>query len=201
MTTTRTLVLLSVLLAAPVAMAQTGGRQQYISDEITVSIREQPRNDATVTGSLKSGARVTLLESLGAESFARIRTSDGREGWITARFLTSQPVARERYLQAKQELDAGKLRIQNLERELTDAQQQLAKLKPASELQRDNERLRSELSAATDASGEISRRYDLERAKRRTLITGAGLIGGGILLGLLLPWIGSGRKRKRYGDF
>jgi SH3 domain protein len=103
------LVLLSVLLAAPVAMAQTGGRQQYISDEITVSIREQPRNDATVTGALKSGARVTLLESLGEESFARIRTADGREGWITARFLTSQPVARERYLQAKDFAEATKI--------------------------------------------------------------------------------------------
>ncbi|AXQ31553.1 TIGR04211 family SH3 domain-containing protein [Solimonas sp. K1W22B-7] len=198
---TRTLLLVSVLLAPTLAFAQSAGRQQYISDDITVTLREQPRNDAAPAGALKSGAKVSVLESLGPESFTRIRTADGREGWVTSRFLSSQPAAKERYLQAQQSLDEAQKRAANLERELTAAQQQLGLAKPAFELARENEALKASIASLQQDNGAIQQRYDVERAKRRTLIAGASLVGVGVLLGLLLPWIGGGRKKRRYGDF
>lgn len=182
-------------------MAQSGGRQQYISDDITVTLRAQPRNDAAPSGVLKSGAKVTLLESLGPDSFARVRTADGREGWLTARYLSGQPAAKERYQQARQELDEALKRTQNLERELTAAQQQLGQAKPAFELARENDTLKTSIAELQQANAGIKQRYDAERARRKTLIAGAGLVGGGVLLGLLLPWLGGGRKKRRYGDF
>lgn len=197
---TRTLFLLAGLLLPALATAQTG-RQYYISDDITVTLRAEPRNDAPPAGTLKSGARVTVLQSLGPESFARVRTPEGREGWMTARFLSTQPAAKERYVEARQSLDAAKKRIETLERELDAARQQLGQAKPAFELARENDTLKTSIAELQQTNAGIQQRYDAERARRKTLVTGAALIGGGVLLGLLLPWIGSGRKKRRYGDF
>lgn len=198
---TRTLLLVAALLAPALASAQSAGRPQYISDDITVTLRQQPRNDAPPMGALKSGAKVSVLESLGPESFARIRTADGREGWVTARFISAQPAAKERYQQAQQELDAAQKRAQNLERELTAAQQQLGQAKPAFELARENESLKATITELRSSAETLQQRFDVERAKRKTLITGASLVGAGVLLGLVLPWMGGGRKKRRYGDF
>src|SRR5579872_2169427 len=86
--------LAAALLAVPL-LAAAEGRPAYISDDVSVVIRDRPDNNAATVGSLKSGAHVTVLETLGPDSFARIRTEDGREGWITARYLAEQPAARE----------------------------------------------------------------------------------------------------------
>lgn len=192
---------LALLLFLPgFALAESAGRPYYISDDIPVTLREQPRNDATVVTQLKSGVRVTLLQSLGRESFARIRTADGREGWMTARYLSTQPSARDRYQQTQQELAAAQDRIATLERELNGAQQQLARARPAFEAARENERLRTAVAELERSSVAQRARYDAEKARRRSLLSGGALVLIGALLGLVLPWLGRGRKR-RYSDF
>lgn len=191
--------LLGFSFAMPVVQAQSGSTQ-YISDEISVSIREAPRNDAGMIGIIKSGARVTVLESLGPESFARIRTADGRTGWITARFLTNEPAASTRLGEVRSELDGTKQQIRTLENDLASARAQLEKVRPAFELSRENEQLKAQAAEQTRANEELQDRYDAARQQRKTLLTGAGLIGGGVIIGLLLPSLLSGRRR-RYSDF
>jgi len=187
----------ALLLCVPLAMAQ--GRQQYISDEISVTIRQKPSNDAESLGSIKSGMKVTVLESLGSDSFARIRTADGREGWITARFITDQPASKEQLGTLKQQLDQAHSQSQSLQQELNTAQQQLAKAKPALEMAGENEKLKAAIAQREQQVGELEQQYDAEKARRQTLLTGALLVAGGIFIGLVLPWMG-GRK-KRYSDF
>ncbi|HUP91218.1 MAG TPA: TIGR04211 family SH3 domain-containing protein [Solimonas sp.] len=187
------------LLGSAPAAAQAG-REQYISDEISVTIRQEPRSDAPSLGVLKSGAKVTVLEVLGADSFARIRTPDGREGWITARFLSTQPAAKDRTNAIRAELDQARERAQALEKELALAREQLSRAQPALELAQDKERLQAQIVQLEQHSAQLTSRYDAESARRRTLATGAGLIVGGVFLGLVLPWLASGRRR-RYSEF
>jgi len=193
-----TLSLVGFTLLLPQAQAQTG-TTKYISDEISISIREAPRNDAGLIGIIKSGARVSLLETLGPESFAKIRTEDGREGWMTARFLTDEPAAITKLAAVRSELSAAKKTIDGLESELNSARGQLDKVRPAFELSQENDRLKAEASAQDRAMSELQLRYDAARQQRKTLLTGAGLIGGGVLVGLLLPSLLSGRRR-RYSE-
>lgn len=189
----------ALLLWASLVLAEPEGQQQYISDDISVTIRQKPSNDALSLGVVKSGARVTVLDSLGADSFAHIRTADGRDGWITARFLSAQPAAKEQMLQLKQQLEQVHGQTQSLQRELDSAQQQLAKARPALEMAGENDKLRADIARREQQVSELERQFDGERARRDTLATGAGLVGGGIILGLLLPWIGT--RKRRYSDF
>lgn len=198
----RPLFAFSLIIAAisPLAFAQSG-TVQYISDDIAISMRDAPRNDAAVIGSVRSGQKLVVLETLGADSFARVRTGDGREGWLTARYLTSQPAAKDRAAQIKAELDNAQAQIKALQNELKDAKAQLDKARPALELSGDNEKLKAELAAKEQAAADLMQRYDQEKARRATLLTGAGLAGGGVILGLALPWLLQLRRRRRWGDF
>ena len=195
---TRTYLCAAVLLVPLLASAEPPGKPQYIADEISVTLREKPSNEAGSLGQLRSGMRVALLESLGADSFARIRTTDGREGWITARFLSDQPAAKDQLLQARKDVDEAHAQVQKLQRDLDSAQQQLAKARPALELAADNDRLRADIAQRERAVSELEHRYDAEKARRDTLMTGAALVGGGVILGLLLPLLGRGRKRSAW---
>lgn len=191
---------LGLLLAAHSALsaAQT---IQYVSDDITLSVRDAPRNDATVIASVRSGQKISVLEVLGADSFARIRTPDGRVGWMTARYLSDKPAAKDQQAQIRNELVAAKAQIKALETRLTDAGAQLDKARPAMELARDNQKLKADLLAKEAAMAAMAQRYDVERERRATLVTGGTLVGGGVLGGLLLPWLLALRRRRRWGDF
>ncbi|MGH8444443.1 MAG: TIGR04211 family SH3 domain-containing protein [Solimonas sp.] len=199
----RMLFIAALAIAAPLAHAQSGpaGNTQYVSDDIVVVLREAPRNDGPSLGSLRSGQKVTLLENLGPDSFSRVRTADGREGWITARFLSAQPAAKDRLTQLKSDLDAAQTQIKSLQDELKGAKAQLEKARPAFELSQDNERLKNELASKEQAVNTAMAQFDQERAQRATLLTGAALLSGGVILGLVLPWLLQGRRRRRYGDF
>jgi SH3 domain protein len=198
---TRTLTALSLVLASAPALAQEGGRNQYISDDISVTLRDAPRNDAASVGAVNSGDKVTVLQTLGAQSFAQVRTADGRTGWLTARYVSSEPAAKTRLKELQSQLAEAQSRIKGLDTELADAKALLEKAKPAFELSGENERLQQALAAAEQQSQAALSRYDTERAKRRTLVTGASLVGGGLLAGLILPlFLGNGKRRRR-SDF
>jgi SH3 domain protein len=197
---TRTLTTLGLVLVSTLVHAQSDGRTQYITDDIDVTLRDGARNDAAAIGSVRSGESVVVLHSLGPASFARIRKSDGTVGWITARYLSDEPAARTKLNDLQSRLDEANARIRTLDNELKQAQQQIEKAKPALELARENDDLRRSLQLAQQQSDAAQSRYDVERARRRTLVTGASLVGGGVLLGLILPWLGATRRRRR-SDF
>ena len=60
-------------------------------------------------------------------------------------------------------------------------------------------RLQARIAELEAERVELARTYNEERARRQTLITGGALIGGGVLLGLVLPLLGRRRKRG-YGE-
>lgn len=176
------------------AVAQT----QFVSDVINLSIRERPANDAGVIGQVSSGEQVEVLESLGPESFTRIRDANGREGWVTARYLTDEPAARVQLEAAKAALAQSNQALAALQSDFDAAQSRLADAASALELADENERLKEVIAQLqVDEQRSIAER-DADRERRKLLLTGAALVGGGVTLGLLLPALG--RRRRRYGE-
>lgn len=189
------IILLSV---CPLLSAQDG-RQQYVSDIINLSIREQPSNSAGTIGTVRSGERVTVLEVLGPESFARIRDQNGREGWVTARYLSDEPAARDQLQELRRALAAAEAETRELREQLQQAEARLEQAAPALALAGENESLRAAVAEAERQAATVLEHYNQQRAERQLLVTGAALIAVGVILGLLLPWLGRSRRR-RYGD-
>lgn len=193
------LTIVSLLWAAAAGAAPPEGRAQYITDEVAATLREQPKGDATIKGQLRSGTRITVLETLGPDSFTHVRTDEGKEGWIPSRFVSAEPAAKDRLAPLQQDLAQARERIKTLERDLAAARDSLAKAAPALELAQDNEKLRATIAEKEQAGVDLQRRYGEEDARRKTLLMGAGLVGAGVALGLLLPLLG--RRQKRRGGF
>ena len=189
---------LIALLGLSTSHSTAEGKSQYITDEITATLRDAPRNDATIKANLKSGTKITVLQTLGPDSFAQVKTADGREGWIPSRFISNEPAAKDRLDAVLAEVYQTKAHMRDLEAELAQAKEALSKAGPALQLAEENEKLKAQMAQKQQEGVELQQRFSEEQAKRSTLLTGAALVGGGVILGLLLPALG---RRKRRGDF
>ncbi|MGQ0621650.1 MAG: TIGR04211 family SH3 domain-containing protein [Panacagrimonas sp.] len=184
-------VLLSVLLSAPFYAKGAGPSVRYISDDTSITLRQDKSLDAPVSGLISSGTRVELIETDTASGYARVRVAAGREGWVLSRYLSLEPSARER--------------LAKVEAQLVE-QREAARV-----LSEDNERLRAEVgdpasgSAASPgqrgASGGILTTADKRPGEAATMITGAGLFIVGLLAGLLIPHIPFLPRSGRRGFF
>lgn len=197
---TRIATLLALGLSAPLMAAEPDPRPHYISDDVTISLRDQPGTDAPTQGTVHSGDRVVVLQSQGTGSFARIRTADGREGWLPERYLTEAPAARDRLDAMQKQLDEAQSQVQSLKSALDGARQQLTQVKPTMELAAQNDQLRARVKDAERQLQSLRASEDEEAGRRQTLLAGGGLIGAGLVLGLILPWLMRPRRR-RYSDF
>lgn len=193
----RKTILAAALIAAPVTWAQDNLR--YIVGERTLAVREEPSSNAELVTFVETGDAMQLLESMGENSYARVRLPDGREGWLAARFLTDEKPAAERLRATQQELEAERERVAQLEKQVAQLQARLEDAAPALELADRNAELEAELKAQREELEQSLAAYDAERARQRTLVIGAALVGGGVLLGLLLPVLAR-RRRSGYGD-
>lgn len=65
-------------------LAETG----YVSDRLIISVRDGQDKNAAVLGYIETGAPVDILEE--KEDLLKIRTNDGIEGWVRAKYIVSE---------------------------------------------------------------------------------------------------------------
>ena len=150
----------------------------FVSDVINLSIRERPANDAGVIGQVSSGESVEVLESLGPQSFTRIRDANGREGWVTSRYLTPEPAARVQLEKAEAALAQSNRALSALQVEFDAAQARLVDAASALELADENEQLKSVITELQDSEQRLREKGKADRERRALMLTGAGLVGG-----------------------
>ncbi len=93
------IVLLCGLLVSALAHAET----RYVSDTLTLNLRDAPASTAGVLPpSLSSGDAVEVLRRDPESAYLEVVTEDGRQGWLHGQYLVATPVARDR-LQAAEE--------------------------------------------------------------------------------------------------
>lgn len=205
----------SIVLCCGMAVSFAAAAQQparYVSDELAIVLRASPANDSASLGTLISGARLELLESGAAAGYARVRTGDGREGWVLERYLKTEPIARERLQRVEKELAGAR-------NELGDAQAELKKIKgehgklvqdfsriadsagkvPAipAEVLKETEDLRARVQQLEQERTGLLGRVDSAAQEQRTLVLGGSLVAGGFVLALLLHWLW---PKRRWGD-
>jgi SH3 domain protein len=195
------------LVLGATAVAQT----RYVSDRTIVELRRGPSTEYLILRNLQAGEEVQVLEQNADAGYSRVRVVDGgAEGWILTRFLTAEPIARDRLAAAERNLATARERVGALEAEVgtltrdlagarTDLEQSRAAHGTASKEREENESVQQRL-VQRDREVEELRAENSRLAGRDNqnwFLIGAGVLFGGMILGLVLPSL----RRKRRSDW
>jgi SH3 domain protein len=202
------------------------GQARYVADDIPVTLRTGPSLQNRIVRNLGAGVRVEALEENEDAGYTRVRVlGDGTEGWILTRYLTAQPIARERLGAAERDLGVARARVEELENQLAAVSQDLAATgEQLAAVESTNNQVESELqdirSASANAIALRNQNDELrarlaeneQRINRLTMentelksdgrqswfMAGAGVLFGGILIGLVAP---SFKRKRRRSDW
>jgi len=140
--------LLGLLLATTAIAAETG----YVTDQLVLTLRSAPAAEFEPLGHLKTDTRVEILGEDGR--FLRVRTSDGKEGYVLRQYITDR-------IPKKLTIQRQAQQIEKLKRQLAAARGNDSQLrKQLAELQAANTGLQDELAQCKSRLDETSRQYD-----------------------------------------
>lgn len=211
------LVFVGLLLVSLAAVGQT----RYVSDNIPVMLRSGPSLQNRILKNLSAGTQVAVVSVDEDSGYSQVRVaSDGTQGWILTRYLTAQPVARDRLAAAEKALADAKTRLKDLESqvasltdELTSTQARLeqatttntevtGELEDIRRTAANAIRLHDENEALKQRVAEAQQRVDrltmqntelASQGRQQWFLVGAGVLFGGIVIGIVAPNL----KRKR----
>ena len=203
------------------------GQSAWVSDQFEITLRTGPSTTNAIERMLSSGTELAVLEQDDESGYSHVRTTGGTEGWVLTRYLMDEPSAREQLERLTQQLTSASAEgasmtsqlsairgqyetatrtISQLEQDKAGLQAQLDDItrKAANTLAIDeqNQRLQQQL---TDADIRISlleqeNEQLTGQTNRNWFITGALVLFGGVLLGLILPRL-KFQRRSRYDRF
>lgn len=218
-----TAVAFSFLLTANFALAQSA----WVSDEFEVTLRTGPSTSNAIQLMVSSGTELRVLEADPESGYSRVRTNGGTEGWVLTRYLMNEPSAREQLETLTQQLtsasaegesmtsqlmairgeyDKATRTIRQLEADKSELQAQLDDItgKAANTLaiDRQNQNLQQQLTDAEIRVSILEQENEqlASQTTRNWFITGALVLFGGIVLGLILPRM-KFQRRSRYDRF
>lgn len=191
----------SMLLATSFpAFAQT----QYVTENLNTYLRKGAGDNFKISGTIQAGEKVTVLDR--KERYSLIRDSKNREAWILNSELTSTPSSKELTPQLQQKVQELTLKLGKID---ADWQQRTA------EMQRRTEQATQQSSELLDQNAQLKRELEILKNKNRDLeaiqnaesreimiqyfIYGGTVLGAGLLLGLLLPFLIPRRKKRNSG--
>jgi SH3 domain protein len=208
-------------LSTPPTQAQEDIR--YVRDWLSIPLRESTSPDSGVVHKgVISGTRLQVLQSDAGSGTVRVRTEDGKEGWLRANYLAKEPGARAQLEQYRTEINQLKklneqlragapsvgLLQDRLKREDAEAQAQIAKLNQEIDTLRGRIGDNSKLVQDHAALSQHAEQLQAEVARLKTEVTelssgsqqayfrdGAIAVGAGALLTLLAANFWPRKKR------
>lgn len=161
------LLFLVLSMLAPLAAAET----RYISGEVKVNMRKGQGTDYAINAVLTTDDRVTVLGEDSKSGYTRIRTENGRVGYVLSRFLTSTAPASERLAMLEERL--ATLETENAELQASLEGNQTALASSAQEqnaLSRENEKLKKRLQYIEETSANAVEIGDENQLMRERLL-------------------------------
>ena len=210
------------VVSASAAMAES----RYVTDELKITLRRGESTSHKVIKMLPSGAKLEVLSVNDDNGYAHVRTQDGTEGYVLARMLKKERIARDKLAVAQKKLAALRANPDKVRKELDSTKQELEQVSSAySALQQQNEKLGKEAASLRETSAsavETAAQRDklasenaaltaqvaeLKKFKenlqndefRRWFLIGAAVMLVGIILGLVLPKMR--RRRSGFGSY
>ena len=178
-----TLLLLAVIALTTLSATASQAQQAWVMDrDVNLTLRTGAGTQYRIIGSLTTGDVATIMSR--GDGWTKVRTEQGKEGWVSAGFLQASPPAR--------------IELERLERDTEELRRQVAKLsETATDLRASKDELESDDEAQRLEMDRLTREnYELRAGARwPEWITGAGIVLVGMALGALLGR-SSGRRRQ-----
>jgi len=204
------------------------GNQAWITDKLEVQMRSGPGTQHKISKSLASGTELGIVDGNETNGYTHVTILEsGEEGWISTRYLSMTPIARTQIEESTKRLSALYEENQRLKSELSTVKsgKETAE-KSNQDITAETARLNSEVTAIRQASAnvlqiqnerdqltqeKVTLESQLETLKRENqtldssnkqdwFLIGAGVLLGGIVLGLVLPRL-SWRKKSSWESF
>ncbi len=199
---------------------------RYVTDQMWLQLRSGPSSGHRIIQTLKSGSHLTIHEEDTEKGYARVSTSKGKEGWVLTRYLSKQPIARERLILAEQKLTKLTAELAQTQSRLTESESSLAKLRKSTtsleetyastskELEQIKSLSASAIELNTKSKKLTMRNQELEiqlealsaenaelasDQNRTFLIYGGALVFLGVFAGLILPSLMTRRSHSSNG--
>ncbi len=215
------LIIVALLLLAGVTTAYA--KTLYVSDQLEINMRSGKGTGYKITKIIKSGTPLTILKE--ESGYARARTPQGLEGWVLSRFLIDTPVARTQLAKAQQDVAEMKAKYDAMSSDLTtfkennthlsQSEQQLKnktqllnveleKLRKIAarpmQLEAENDQLRNELVKTEAEMRLVKQEFQTlqDNSEQEWFLTGAGVLFGGMILGLIFPKLRSSKRKANW---
>lgn len=162
MSTFKLIFLFVLFILLSVSVRVTHADRRYVSDMLIITLRTGQGQEYKVIKTLKTDTPVEVLEE--SESYLRVRTDEGEEGWVAKQYITSETPKPLIIAGLEKENNRLGTRVEELEKrqtlllnQLKDAEQShVAKVK---ELEKDTENYRQEVSRTTTELKQITEKY------------------------------------------
>jgi len=214
--------LLSLLVSSNIV-----AQDMYVTDKFEIYMRSGESSKHRIVKTLRSGDKVTLINKDRKSGYSEIRISSGKTGYVLTRQLLAEQIARKRIPAleahiADLETAPGELsqrltalttahtqlgeEHQTLLMEKRDIELELAELSriSADALQIDKERKELRKQVASMIHQVEDQKQQIREMKnssiQRWFLIGAGVLAGGILLGLILPNLRVRRRKDTWGS-
>lgn len=221
-------VLLLTAVSAGLTAGQASAAPRWVNDEIRITFRAGPGDDFRIIRYLTTGARLETatpptdrFPNGGPDGWTYLRDGSGDAGWVRDQYLTEQTPARVRIDTVVAERDRAQARVSELtarlsateadnvalRAELEASQNQAAELetrfaaaRSGYELLETNQALEETIVELRERNSTLEReKQELsDRSLKEWFMIGAGVLGAGIILGLILPSLR--RKRDPWGS-
>ena len=220
-------IFLIFLVCSLLISTQVSAEKRYVTDQFEITLRSGPSGNHAIQRMVKSGSSLEVLEQDKDSGYSKVQTIGGIEGWVLTRYLMREPAARAQLENLvkqvtgnapqnssirsqmgliKTEYDNANSRINDLEQEKEQLEKQLNEIKSAAAnvlaIDAENQQLHQKFAEAKSQLNALQEQYSRlsDSHEKDWFITGALVLLGGLLLGLIIPKI-SWQRRSRYGSF
>lgn len=178
------------------AIAETA----YVTENLNTYLRKGAGDNFKIAGAIQAGEPVTILNR--QERYTLIRDGKNREAWILNSELSSTPSSKNENPRLKAQVQELTAKLNNID---NDWKQRTAEMQrrsddsnqKSSQLLEENSQLKRELEITKNKNRDLEAMLDAGKREIaiQWFIYGGSVLGVGLILGLILPFIMPKRRR------
>jgi len=164
----------------------------HISDDVYTFYHGGPSDQYKISGRIRSGTAITILKRNTGTKYVQIKTPSGRTGWIHEDNVTSGTSLSVRFPGLQEQLKNNEAMLAQQTEEIRTLKQQ------SGALQQDNSGYSQKISSLEEEIVILNRSINgMDESNLMRWFTYGGLVAfGGLILGLMIPFLPKRRKRR-----